>query len=81
MTDLAHGHADSHAQHAPPAAPTGFRRLTAPGWLRASWTTPLIGFAGLGLVCLIRWAAHWDPIWKSAPIVTIALVAFPIGFL
>ena len=36
---------------------------------------------GVGLVCLIRWAAHWDPIWYAQPIVTVALVTFPIGFL
>ncbi len=84
MTDIAHEHTDpqgSHAHHGPPASPTGFRRLTASGWLRAFWTTPLVGFAGLGLVCLIRWAAHWDPIWKSQPLVTVATVTFPIGFL
>ncbi len=83
MTDVAHEHSESsdpHAHHGPPP-PTGLRRLTAPGWLRALWTTPLVGFAGLGLVCLIRWWADWEPIWKSAPLVTVATVTFPIGFL
>ncbi|HWE80632.1 MAG TPA: cbb3-type cytochrome c oxidase subunit I [Gaiellaceae bacterium] len=79
MTDVEH--ADTHTAHAAPPAPTGLRRLTAPGWVRAAWTTPLVGFAGLGLVCLIRWAAHWNPIWKSQPLVTIATVTFPIGLL
>ena len=36
---------------------------------------------GLGLVCLIRWAAGWDPVWKSGPLVTVGLVTFPMGFL
>ena len=72
---------DFHAHHAPPAHPTGIHRFTAPGWWRALWTTPLVGFAGLGLTCLIRWAAHWDPIWYSVPLVTVATVTFPIGFL
>ena len=36
-----HGH-DVHAEpHAPPPPPTGWRRLTAAGWLRAAWMTPL----------------------------------------
>ena len=73
---------DSNGQHhAPPPRPTGIHRFTAPGWWRALWTTPLVGFAGLGLTCLIRWAAHWDPIWYSVPLVTVATVTFPIGFL
>ncbi len=80
MTDIAHDH-DTHAHHAPPAAPTGLRRLTSAGWLRAAWTTPLVGFAGLGLVCLVRWAAHWHPIWYSVPLVTVATVTFPLGVL
>ena len=81
-------HADTHAptnghshHHEPPPPPTGIHRFTAPGWWRALWTTPLVGFMGVGLVCLIRWAAHWDPVWYAQPIVTVALVTFPIGFL
>ncbi|HEY4346390.1 MAG TPA: cbb3-type cytochrome c oxidase subunit I [Gaiellaceae bacterium] len=81
MTDTTHAHDESHTAHAPAPPPTGLRRLTAAGWIRAIWTTPLVGFAGLGLVCLIRWAAHWDPVWKSAPLVTVATVTFPIGVL
>jgi cytochrome c oxidase subunit I len=80
MTEIAPAH-DTHAHHAPPPAPTGLRRLTAPGWLRAAWTTPLVGFAGLGLVCLIRWASHWHPIWYSLPLATVATVTFPMGLL
>ena len=33
------------------------------------------------MTCLIRWAAHWDTIWYSVPLVTVATVTFPIGFL
>src|ERR1044071_4002919 len=82
-THDSHGHDGGHApaHHAPAPPPTGLRRWTAPGWLRVIWMTPLIGFFGLGLVCLIRWAAHWDPVWMGQPIVTIALVSFPLGFL
>ena len=80
MSETTHEHAET-AHHAPPPPRTGLRHLTGPGWLRAAWTTPFVGFAGLGLVCLIRWAAHWDPIWKSTPLVVVATVTFPIGFL
>jgi cytochrome c oxidase subunit I len=77
MTDVAH----AHDQHAAPPAPTGFRRLTAPGWLRVLWVTPVfIGF-GFALPLLVRWAAHWDPVWKGSVLVTIQLVTAPIGFL
>src|SRR4051812_48819470 len=79
MTDIAAPLPAHH--HAPPAHPTGIHRFTAPGWWRALWTTPLVGFAGLGLTCLIRWGAHWDPIWYSVPLVTVATVTFPIGLL
>jgi cytochrome c oxidase subunit 1 len=79
MTDIAAPLPAHH--HAPPAHPTGIHRFTAPGWWRALWTTPLVGFAGLGLTCLIRWSAHWDPIWYSVPLVTVATVTFPIGLL
>src|SRR5262249_34678890 len=82
MTETtANGHDTHAADHAPAPPPPGLRRLTAPGWLRAAWTTPLFGFSTLGLVCLIRWAAHWNPIWKSQPIVTVATMGFPLGLL
>ena len=72
---------NGHGQAGPPARPTGIHRFTAPGWWRALWTTPLVGFAGIGITCLIRWAAHWDPVWYSVPLVTISTVTFPLGFL
>ena len=82
MSDLRHHDTgDLRLPHHPPPAARGIHRFTRPGWWRALWTTPLVGFAGLGLVCLIRWAAHWDPIWYSVPLVTVATVTFPMGLL
>jgi cytochrome c oxidase subunit 1 len=56
-------------------------RFTAAGWFRTLWVTPLVGSLGLGLVCLIRWAAGWGPVWSGVPLTTVALVSFPLGFL
>src|SRR3954469_7841296 len=86
MTTQAHdvhtqnGHADG-GHHGPPPPRTGIRRFTGPGWARVLWFTPLFGFAVLGLVCLIRWAAGWYPIWDAAPLVTVSTISFPLGFL
>jgi cytochrome c oxidase subunit 1 len=77
MTDVAH----AHDHHAAPPAPTGLRRLTSPGWLRVLWVTPLFIGLGFALVVLIRWASHWDPLWKGSVIITIQLVMAPLGFL
>jgi hypothetical protein len=87
MTDtetITHAPAEDHSSNghdSPPPPRTGIHRFTGPGWLRALWTTPLVGFAGLGLVVLIRWAAHWHPFWYSVPLVTVATVTFPFGLL
>ena len=84
MTEAAHVHAQlvhGHDDHAPTPPPTGWHRFTHPGWLRALWFTPLFGFFWLGVTCLIRSAADWHPIWAAAPIVTVSLVVFPLGFL
>jgi cytochrome c oxidase subunit 1 len=67
--------------HGPPPRPTGWHRFTAPGWLRAAWVTPLFGTFWLGVAVLIRWLAHWYPLWKATPLATIATVSYPIGFL
>ncbi|HEV2591226.1 MAG TPA: cytochrome c oxidase subunit I [Gaiellaceae bacterium] len=76
MTAVDHTH-DHHT--APPV--TGFRRLTAPGWLRVLWVTP-IGFGiGIGLPCLIRWLVSWGPVWKGSVLVTVELVTTPLFFL
>jgi cytochrome c oxidase subunit 1 len=77
QTHAEHGHDD----HAPKPPPTGWHRFTAAGWYRVAWVTPFFGFFWLGFTVLIRWACHWYPLWDSGPIVSVALVVFPIGFL
>jgi hypothetical protein len=77
MTDVAH----AHDHHVAPPAPAGWHRLTAPGWLRVLWVTP-IGFGfGIGITVLIRWAAGWDPLWKGSVLTTVELVTTPLAFL
>jgi cytochrome c oxidase subunit I len=78
MTTAAADH--SHV-HVPPPRSGPLARFTRPGWLRVLWTTPLFFGIGIGLVTLIRWLAHWHPIWKGVPIVTVELVTTPLGFL
>src|ERR671933_2879161 len=76
MTEVAHVH-----EHHVATPPAGWRRLTAPGWLRVLWVTP-IGFGlGIGLPVLLRWLAHWDPVWKGSVLVTVELVTTPLFFL
>jgi cytochrome c oxidase subunit 1 len=70
-----------HGEGAPKAPPRGWHRFTYPGWLRVLWVTPAFGFFWLGITCLIRWAAHWHPIWEGQPLTTVGLFSFPIGFL
>ena len=77
MTDVAH----AHDHHVAPPAPTGWHRLTAPGWLRILWVTPFFFAFGLGITVLVRWLASWHPIWKGGPLVTVELVTTPLGFL
>src|SRR5438067_11914608 len=72
---------DHHEHHAHATSASGFRRLFAPGWLRVLWVTPLFFGLGLGLPVLIRWLAHWDPVWKGSVLVSVELVTTPIGFL
>ncbi len=83
MTAIEHeGHGVAHDHHAPPPPPRGWRRLTAPGWLRVLWMTPLFAAIGFGLVVGIRALAGWDPILLWPPIITVAfLTAAPIGYL
>jgi cytochrome c oxidase subunit 1 len=83
VTEIAHvhGHDEHGADHAPKPPPTGWHRFTHPGWLRVLWVMPTFGFFWLGFTCLIRWAADWHPLWQSGPIVAVALVSFPLGFL
>ncbi|MFL5924476.1 MAG: cbb3-type cytochrome c oxidase subunit I, partial [Gaiellaceae bacterium] len=73
---------ETQAEHPPPAAPPrGWRRLTAPGWLRVPWVTALFFGIGAGLAVLVRWLEGWHPIWDGSVITTIELVTVPIGFL
>ncbi len=79
MTAIAAEH-DLHV--APPSAPpTGWRRFTAPGFLRAIWMVPLFFGIGAGLMVLVRFAEGWHPIWKGVTLTTIELVTVPFGFL
>ena len=79
--------APAHAVETPdaiggsPRRSGGVGRWTGAGWLRVLWCVPLVGFAGLGLTVLIRYLAHWQPYWYSVPLVTVATVTFPLGFL
>jgi cytochrome c oxidase subunit 1 len=75
------GHNGHDGHHGPPPPRTGWRRWTGPGWLRVIWMTPLIGFIGIGITCAIRWAADWAPVWYAPPLITVATITFPIGFL
>src|SRR3982750_2468592 len=70
-----------HEHHAHAPAAPGLRRPFAPGWLRGLWGTPLFFGIGLGLPVLIRWLAHWDPVWKGSVLVSVELVTTPLGFL
>ena len=79
VTDVAATH-DARRPRAPPP-PTGLRRLTAPGWLRVLWVTPIFIGIGFALPLLIRWLADWDPVWKGSVLVTVQLVTAPLGFL
>ena len=76
-----HEHEAQPEHHAPAPPPRGWRRLTAPGWLRVPWVMALFFGIGAGLVVLIRWLEGWHPIWDGAVITTVSLAAVPIGFL
>ncbi|HEY4346615.1 MAG TPA: hypothetical protein VGM80_03435, partial [Gaiellaceae bacterium] len=81
MANDTHASEVGNAAGAPARRSAGVGRWTSQGWLRVLWCTPLVGFAGLGLVCLIRLAAHWHPIWQGVPLTTVGLITFPLGFL
>jgi cytochrome c oxidase subunit I len=72
-------HETPHAGSSPP--PTGWRRLTAAGWLRVPWMTALFFGIGLGITLLVRWAEGWHPIWDGQVITTVELAAVPFGIL
>ena len=67
MTTTAAGH---DLQHAPSPTGGGVRRLLlGPGLLRGAWMFVLFGWIGFGIVVLIRWAADWQPILATEPLV------------
>ncbi len=78
VESLEHGH---EAHRAPAASPKGLRRFTRGGWLRALWLTPLVFGLSTALVCGVRYAAHWDPVWDLPPLLTAWTILTPIGFL
>ena len=80
MTTVQHGHEHVH-EHAPAPSPTGWRRLTAPGWLRVPWMIAVFFGLGAGITVLVRWAEGWHPIWKGSIITTVELTTVPLGFL
>ncbi|HZO98168.1 MAG TPA: cbb3-type cytochrome c oxidase subunit I, partial [Gaiellaceae bacterium] len=80
MTTTAHNVAHEH-DHRPTPPVTGFRRLTAPGWLRVLWVTPIFFGIGIAIPVLLRWGVSWNPIWKGTVITTVELVTTPLGFL
>ena len=79
MTEVVHTH-DAH--HAPAPLGAAWRHLTAPGFLRAAWVTPLFWAIGAGIVVFFRWLGHYDPIWDW-PVMTVvaSLTTAPVGFL
>jgi cytochrome c oxidase subunit 1 len=73
-------HAAAHAAPTPP--PTGWRRLTSGGWLRAAWVAALFAGLGIGLVAGLRALAGWDPVLEWSVITVVAFLTMaPIGFL
>jgi len=80
MTTVTHEH-EHVDEHAAPPAPTGWRRLTAPGWLRVPWMIVVFFGIGAGITVLVRWLEGWHPIWKGSIITTVELTTVPLGFL
>src|SRR5205807_1520018 len=78
MTTVAPEHVHEHAAR---PAPSGWRRLLAPGWLRVPWMIALFFGIGAGITVLVRWFEGWHPIWKGSIITTVELTSVPIGFL
>ncbi len=79
QTGIEHEH-DLHAAPAP--RPAGWRRLTAPGWLRVPWMMALFFGIGFALVVGLRALGGYDPVfhWGNITLVA-AMVTMPIGFL
>ena len=76
---LEHEHPEVHP--APRPKPAGLRRLTAGGWLRALWTTPLAFGVATGLVTGIRALGGLDPVWELDVLLAVWTIIVPLGFL
>jgi len=73
---------EAHTPHGPAAPRRGARRLTAPGYLRTAWVTPLFWAIGFALVVFFRWLGGYDPTVDWAIVTVVAsLTTAPIGFL
>ena len=57
------------------------RRWTAPGWYRALFATLFAAAFALGLVVLLRQLYGYEPLMDWDAIVTVMLIAAPLGFL
>ena len=57
------------------------RRLMRPGWLRAAWMTVAGAAFAFGLVVAAARALGVEPLLRDEPIVTVILLAAPLGFL
>jgi cytochrome c oxidase subunit 1 len=56
-------------------------KIKAPGWYRAALAFPLAFAFAFGLDVLIRELYGWHPVVKWDAIITISLIAMPLGFL
>ena len=71
-----------HEAHAAAPPPRGLRRLMAPGWLRALWTTTLFAAVGVGLVTASGTLAGWESVVEWPVVITVGFLTIaPIGFL
>ena len=61
--------------------PVALRRWTSPGWYRALFATLFMAAFALGLVVLVRELYGYSPIMDWDAIVTVMLIAAPLGFL
>src|SRR6187401_1939710 len=57
------------------------KRFTAPGWYRALFGTLFMAAFAMGLVVLIRSLYGYEPLWDWDAIITVMLIAAPLGFL
>ena len=82
MTEVSTTNGHHVDPHAAPPPPRGWHRVTAPGWYRALWTTPLFFGIGVAIVLVARSLAGWGPAWEWNVVVVVAfLTAAPLGFL